>query len=251
MALTPEMIKYIDTLAAELKERQFRRLNKGANKFIGEFSGNLSQVEIDLPALTSAGFDSSKLPLYKSLFEVLVATIGDRRGLAPNEPEKKAYFDQQMEKLELDRKRLIIVCGHIAEKCGDRVIASNYRKIVQEGSGKIDKMTDTVALNSIVRKYLKLASEIRPGGMLIDETYCDEAYARAFELLTMCGVSVVQGIPQSDLVDRQNRIVTLCLNAQSEIKKFAAAAFFDNIEYYNSHYASDYPNTDSSEPTAS
>lgn len=38
-------------------------------------------------------------------------------------------------------------------------------------------------------------------------------------------------------MDQLSRIITLCMNAISEIKKFASAAFFDNTEYYKTNYA--------------
>jgi hypothetical protein len=72
----------------------------------------------------------------------------------------------------------------------------------------------------------------------VDEKYLEEASKRALQLLAMRGFVMNQGTPQNVAVDRLRRIMTLCVRAQSELKTFAAAAFYDKPDYYNSNYAS-------------
>lgn len=161
-----------------------------------------------------------------------------RIGITPDSPEKRAKFDTQMAIAEMDRKRLGVVAAYVVEKSGDKKALRNYRYIAK-GSGPIDTLTDNLGLSALVRQFPEMASQIKPGGQAVDAKYLDEATARAVELLAMSGYVMERGVPQNVAVDRQNRLLTLCMQAQSDIKKFAAAAFFDNIEYYNSNYASD------------
>jgi hypothetical protein len=111
--------------------------------------------------------------------------------------------------------------------------------VLAKGSGMIDDMTDSVGLTSFIAQHPEQAAQIRPAGQVIDAQFLEQAKNRAVGLLAARGFVLEHGVPQNAAVDRQNRLLTLCLNAQSDIKKFAYAAFCDDIEYYNRHYASE------------
>ncbi|MBN1127745.1 MAG: hypothetical protein JXA71_02090 [Chitinispirillaceae bacterium] len=130
-----------------------------------------------------------------------------------------------------------VVGAHIAEKSNDTLARRNYR-LIARGSGIVDTLTDNLGLVALLKKYPKWVADIKPGGMELSDAYLDEVVTRAVYLLQMRGIVVEKGIPQNGAVDRQNRLLTLCLDAQSHIKKYAYAAFFDSIEYYESNYAS-------------
>jgi hypothetical protein len=207
------------------------------NKFIGEFSGNLAQADEDRDILVASGFDQELMPKFRGLLEMLSLAYGERLGTTPESPEKRVAFNEGMALAEKDRRRLGVVGAHIAEKSGDPMARRSYR-LIAKGSGYIDTLTDNLGLVALIKKYPEEAAEIKPGGVEISAAYMDEVVARAVELLQMRGIVVEKGVPKNVTVDRQNRLLTLCLNAQSYIKKYAYAAFFDNIEYYNSNYAS-------------
>jgi hypothetical protein len=245
MAITPELMEKIDKEMLALTEDDYRRPGTSINKFIDDLSGNLAQANFDLIALANAGFDASNMPYYNALLEMLSLVHAERRGIVTDTPEKRAYFDKQIVEAELDKKRLMVVAGHIVEMTGSKKLQRNYR-VIAEGSGYVDMLNDVLALVSMVLGYPKYSSQIKPGGVEITDAYCKDASNRAVELLLLKGYVVEHGVPQNKSVDWQNRIVTLCLRAQSDIKKFANAAFFEKLDYYNSNYASDSRRKDNS-----
>jgi hypothetical protein len=237
MAISAELSKSIEKEAAVLKSDEYRRPAMSINRFIAEYSGNLAQAKEDMDELVAAGFDAGKMPRYRALLEMLSLSHGERLGTTPESPEKRARFNKLMAEAEMDRKRLGVVGAHITEQCGDAKVRRNWRTIVK-GSGMVDTCIDNLSLIAMVKEFPELASQIRPGGKEISAKYLEEVTGRAVELLQLKGIVVEKGVPQNAAVDRQNRLLTLCLNAQSDIKKYANAAFFDTIEYYKSNYAS-------------
>lgn len=236
MAVTPELAGQIEQELSGLQKSDIKRPGTSMNKFIDDFTTTLAQVEIDLEALVKAGFDASTLPRSRALLELLSLAYGERRGVTPEAAEKREYFDQQMTLATMDKKRLSVVCSHIAKNCGDKKTQQNYHAITL-GSGIIDTLNDNLAMVAMIHENLQIASQVKPGGFTIDETYCNEVKERAVELLMLKGVVVNHGNPQNNIVDRQNRLLSLCMNVMSEIKRFAHAAFFDNLEYYSSNYS--------------
>jgi hypothetical protein len=136
MAVTPELASQIERELSELKKSDLRRLGTSMNRFMDDFSKILAQTETDQTALVNAGFDASTMPRSRALLELLSLTYGERRGLAPVTAENRAHFDQQMALATLDRKRLSVVCAHIADACRNKRVQQNYRLIAQ-GNGNI------------------------------------------------------------------------------------------------------------------
>lgn len=237
MSISPELTKEIEKEISGLTKSDFRRPGGSINKFIGEFSSTLAQAAEDMDMLVKTGFDASRMPKYNALLEMFSMAYGERIGSVQDTPEKRVRFDAQMALAEKDRKMLGVVCAHIAEKSGSKKAQQNYR-FINKGSGIIDTLTDNLGLAALVKEFPQLAAEIKPGAYEINAKYLEEVVSRAVELLQMKGIVVEQGVPQSVAVERQNRLLTLCLNAQSYIKKYAYAAYFDNMDYYNSNYAS-------------
>lgn len=238
MSVTPELKQRIEADMAKLKPSEFRRPGKSIIKFTGEFSANLSQAEVDKPALITAKCDWNLLPYFLACFELLILALGERIGASPESSEELSSFQADMASAVRDRKILAVVASFIVRKSGDKNAANNYRKI-QKGSGNIDRWIDILSFISMMREYPELASQINPGGQQIDEPYLEEAGNRAIKLLKMSGYVLENGVPRNVTVDRQNRLLTLCCNAQSYIKEYARAAFYDDMEYYNAHYAGD------------
>ena len=238
MAVPEELKIVIENEAAALTKKQFRRPSMSINKFIGEFSALLAQADEDKEKLIVSGFNWSRMPLFTALFETLNLAYGERIGTMLEVPEKRALFDQNMALANSDRRRLGIVATHIVEKSKSRKAAQVYRYIAK-GSGIVDTLTDNLGLVTLIREFAQIAFEIRPGGKEITPEYLDEVCSRALELLQLKGFVIEKGVPKNSAVDRQNRLLTLAMDAQSYIRKYAYAAFFEDIEYYNSNYASE------------
>ncbi|MBD3344948.1 MAG: hypothetical protein GF401_07790 [Chitinivibrionales bacterium] len=239
MAVSEELRNEIEQEAAALSPDKYRRAGMGMNKFIGEYSALLAQADEDRDALVASGFDWSVMEKYRGYLEMLSIAYGERLGVTPDSPEKRSEFDRLLAQAEMDRRRLAVVAGYITEKSDDGRALQNYRNI-QKGDGIVDTLTDNIGFVSLIKDFPEYAAEIKPGGVAIDESYMNDAVARAVSLLKQKGYVVQSGVPQNEAVDRKNRLLTLCLNAQSHIKQFAAAAFFDMQDYYNSNYASSY-----------
>lgn len=237
MALSLELNQTIEQKIAEVDSGLYRRPGTSLNKFIDAYSSILAQTSKDSAKLIGAGFNGSNIPLYNGYLELLSLTLGERRGVSPDSQENRVVFDTQMVLAELDKKRLMVVANYIAGKLNDKTINRNLKEIAK-GNGIIDTLCDDLALTAIVKKYPQLASQIRPGQFEVTEEYCDQVRKRAVDLLALKGFVVEQGVPQNFQVDRQNRLITLCMEAISDIREFANAAFFDNTKYYNDFYAS-------------
>jgi hypothetical protein len=146
------------------------------------------------------------------------------------------YFNNEFAIAKTDRRRMFIVVEHICDRVKDAALNRNFNYLKQ-GESIADTLTDVLGSAPVIIKYSNYASEIRPGGVLVDEAYCNAACDRAVALLKLKGFAIEKGIAPSSAVDQLSRIMTLCVNAVSEIKKFATAAFFDNTDYYETHYA--------------
>jgi hypothetical protein len=248
MALTPEVAATVEKMMANLKKEEYERPGTTQKKFLDYVLSINTQMVTDRVSLVNAGFDEPKIDLYLGMQETLMMTFGQRYGLTET-PEQKAEFNEKFKIAERDKKRMLLVARHIVDKSGDPAIARNYKQIVK-GDSIVDTLTDNISLSSIINQNMQYASEIRPGGVAIDSNYTAEATKLAIELLAIKGMSVEKGIPVSTHVDRLSRIVTLCVRAIADIKKFAEAAFLDDPEYFSINYPAAEPAQKNEEPVA-
>jgi hypothetical protein len=237
MALTPELQTEIENEISALDKRDYRRPGTGINAFIDDYSGILAQAVRDQASLVAAGFDWSRMGKYEGYLALLSQTHGERVGTIPEAPEKRAQFDENLTLAQKERRQMGIVASYIVEQSDDKDARHNYRQIAK-GSGTMDILLDNIGLVALILDFPQLASQIRPGGVVIDAAYLGAASARAVELLRIKGIVVEHGTAHNALVDRQNRLLTLCLRARTDIRTYAAAAFFEDVEYYNRKYAS-------------
>jgi hypothetical protein len=236
MALSASLEQRIRSEMAALAPADFRKADTSIPIFIDFLSSFFATAEKDKAALIAAGLPADRLEYYPGLLEIGSITFGIRYGVATETPEQRLYFNTEYAKAQTDRRRMFIVVGHICDKVNDAALNKNYQYLKQ-GDSIADTLTDVLGCAPVITKYSTYASEIRPGGVLVDEAYCTAACDRAVALLKLKGFAVEKGIAPSSAVDQLSRIITLCMNAVSEIKKFASAAFFDNPDYYNTNYA--------------
>jgi hypothetical protein len=136
-----------------------------------------------------------------------------------------------------DKKRLLVVGRHIYDVHKDSTVKNVIGKSLN-GTGAVAGLTKILELVSMIRAYPETALQIRPGGVAVDDLYCTMVTSRALELLKLRGYIVVRGVPKNSKVDRLNRIITLCIQAQTNIKKFAKAALLNEFGYYKDNYCS-------------
>ncbi|HEX2957505.1 MAG TPA: hypothetical protein VHO70_11780, partial [Chitinispirillaceae bacterium] len=195
------------------------------------------QMQIDLERLIQAGFEKECSVKYIGLQEMLVLLYGERHGTVAPESEKNQYVKKQMALALEDKKRIMIVGRHIYDVHKDSTVKAALGP-GRNGKGAIAVLTKILELVSLIQAYPETALQIRPCGVAVDDHYCTMVTNRALELLKLRGYIVVRGVPKNVKVDRLNRIITLCIQAQTQIKKFAKAAFLDNFDYYKDNYCS-------------
>lgn len=78
-----------------------------------------------------------------------------------------------------------------------------------------------------------------PGGQVIDKAYLNKVEKDALDLLKLKGAAEAASDDITKQVDRKNRLITLMVKAERDMKLYAEMSFFDNIEHYNKHYASE------------
>ena len=111
--------------------------------------------------------------------------------------------------------------------------------MIRKGYGNIDTLHDIIAGNSVINNNLEFLSQVRPGGKEVTPQFLAESKALALQLIELRGDVTAAADDGSFHVDRVDRLITLCIKAQQEIKLFADIAFYDDQEHYNKHYASD------------
>jgi len=236
MALSESLENRIRSEMAALAPSDFRKPETSIQTYFDFLSSFFATAEKDKGALITAGLPPDRLEYYPGLLEVGSRTFGIRYGVATETPEQRLYFNTEFAIAQKDRDRMFIVVEHICDRVKDPALNRNFNYLKQ-GESIADTLTDVLGSAPVIIKYSKYASEICPGGVLVDEAYCNAACDRAVALLKLKGFAIEKGIASSSAVDQLSRIMTLCVNAVSEIKKYAKAAFFENKEYYTENYA--------------
>jgi hypothetical protein len=236
MAPSTESSAEVEKKMAELTKTEYERSGLTQKKFLDYFISINAQAVTDKVALINAGLNPSNIPLYLAMQEKLALSYGQRYGTINQNSEQKTYFDLQYPISEKEKKYMLLVARHIVERSGDIKVEKAYKQIVK-GSGILDTLVDVITLKPLIMAYLLFASEIKPGGTVVDSDYITKAAERAIELLNMKGFVIEQGLPVNNNVDQLNRITTLCVRAIAEIKKFAEAAFIEDPEYLKENYS--------------
>jgi len=238
MELTPALETQIEQEMAVLTKDDYLRPGMGFDKHVGEFSNLLAQVKEDEVPLTQAGFEFSLLAKFYGYLEMITRTHGDRVVAESDKKESRKEFNLKMPEAKKDKKLLMAVGRYIVKRTDSKEDKKVY-DMVSEGYGDVDTLTDIVTMAALLRKHEGLAQEVRPGGKTVDAGYLDDVEEKAIDLIKLRGVAITSDDDSKEQVDRQNRLMTLSINAQREIKLYAEMAFYDDPDRYDQFYASD------------
>ncbi len=191
------------------------------------------QAVVDRDALVSAGMKWAVVDKVFGYVEVLSEANVERVVTLPEVSEVRKDFNVRYAKAQEFRPMLRMVVEHIVKTTNDPRLQKIYRHISQ-GNSQVGNLQDNRSYIHLIRMYPHIAKQMRPNGVEMSEAVLEEQDAIAVELLKVLGVS---GRPRNEAVDRQNRIITLCLNARSYIKDYAKAAFCKNMAHYDRYYA--------------
>lgn len=231
--ISPELQAQIDREMEELSSKEYRSVQSSVDDFIGGYSTLLTQAQRDIGKLEAAGFPLEQMDKFRGYLDVLSDTNVERVVTLPQMSPERTDFNQRMNATLPYKVKLRMVTEHIRDVVGTDEIKKVYR-LIAEGSGQVDDLQDIRRYISVIRTYPEIASEMRPGGVLMTPELLDTIDADAKSLLMDLGIT---DHPRSEAVDRQNRILTLCLNARTYLKKYAKAAFVDDPDYYDRYYA--------------
>lgn len=236
MAVSAKMQKQIDLRASKLNKNEFLKPSGGIQNFIVRFGSSAAQAGKDKDPLIRANFSLDEIEYSQALFENLALAYGMRVGSAPKIDGERAEYIKLKETAEMDVKIMREVISHIIDVTQDASVKKRYDKIV-DGSSAVDTFTDVIALASAIEEYPEEARQIKPLGVEMTPEYLLKVKDNALRGLSLRVSLGASGNIPSDTVDRQNRILTLCVKAEAEIRKFAHAAFLDNYEHYLRYYA--------------
>ncbi len=240
MTISKELDDTIETEMASLDDKELLRPGYAYDDYVDDYSRLLGQAAKDKPWLVGAGFEyDAYMPKYEAYLEKLSFEHGSRvnAGIVSGEDIKE--FKAAMPRAVEDKKQLMVMGRFVVSRSKDPEAKRVYKNVMK-GSGYIDTLNDNIAMVGFARQYPTLASRIKPGGQAIDEAFLVRVETEAAFLLKLRGIAVTSDDEESRRVNRQNRLLTLCILAERDIKEYADGAFYKDIARYNRDYARTY-----------
>jgi hypothetical protein len=237
MELSPQLNDTIEREMAAVHKNDILRPGMGFDDFSKEYANVLAQADEDEAPLTRAGFDFTLMPKYYGYLDKLASEHADRVNAEADRSASQQAFAAAMSKANTDNSRLMTLARYVVKRSGrpeDRRVYNEIRK----GVGDVSTLNDNLALVGFIRRNADLASEVRPGGVEIDETVLTNVEEESFAFLKLRAKAAASKDDASANVERQNQLITLCIRALREIKLFAEMAFYDDVDRYNRFYAS-------------
>lgn len=237
MSITPELNTIIEDKITSMADDDILRSGRSHNDFIEEFSGILAQAQEDIVELEAAGFDSTLMNEYNAVLEKMVLIYGERVAAEGSVADVVKQFREEIPKAKDNGKLLTAAIRYLIARTNNSDIKRIY-DIIKKGNSQIDTLNDNIAMVNIIRKYPELSSQIKPGGVSIDEAFLDNVHTHALGLVALKGQADTASDDNSANVNRLNKIISIAVAAEREIKLFADLAFYDDNERYNRNYAS-------------
>lgn len=237
MSITPELNSIIETKIANMNHGEILRSGRSHNDFIEEFSGTLAQAQEDITELSNAGFDPSLMEEYNAILEKMVLIFGERVAAEGSVADVVKQFREDIPKAKDNGKTLAAVVRYLIARTNNTDIKKIY-DIIRKGNSQIDTLNDNIAMVNIIRKYPELSSQIKPGGISVDEAFLESVHTQALSLVALKGQADTATDDNSSNIERLNKIISLAVAAEREIKLFADLAFYKDTERYNKNYAS-------------
>lgn len=237
MSITAELNVKIESEMENLDRELLLKPGRSYNDFTDDFSGLLAQTEVDRELLIATGFDYSKMDEYKAILEKMVSIYGERVASEGSIDDSVKMFREEMTKAKENKKLLAAVTRFIIERTNNSDVKKTY-EMIRKGNSQVDILSDIIALVNVIKMYPDIYPQIKPAGQNIDETFLDDVHNHALNLVALKGKSDTAINDSSENVDRLNRIISLAVAAEREIKLFAEIALYNDIERYNKDYAS-------------
>lgn len=238
MLEVPTVHEVIEQEMAALTKEEYLRPGMSYNDFAEEVTNTFAQAQEDKKSLVDAGFDWSRMPKYIQYLQMLSLEHGKRVSNEGIQAEVQEQYKDKMPQADAIKKVLLVVIRYIVKRTNDSKDKRVY-EIIRDGYGDMDTLQDILASISFIGAKMELAAQVRPGGIVVDQAYLDSAETLALHLVKLKGEVTAAADEGSEYVDRQNQLITLCIQALREIKLFAEIAYYDNPDHYDEFYASD------------
>jgi hypothetical protein len=234
MSISPELDKKIEDQMKGVTK--FQRPKGGIDLFLEVFPGYVGRAAVDKSALVGAGLDENKFEEYEGLSEKLSREHAVRVNADGSQNQSDVEYNKMFPSAEEDFKILISAARFAVKSTGSPEIKRVYSQI-PKGSKDTEILSGTLALVEFCRQHPEIIAMVRPAGRTIDEAFLKMAENNALTLQKLKGAADNTEKQESISVDRQNRLITLCVQAQRQIKLFAEQAFLFNPDHYDKYYA--------------
>ncbi len=222
------------TIEADIQAvSDIRSVSMKMHDFIHRLNGYAAQIVIDKEQLTKTGYNQNKEVYFITLIDMITETHADRN--AAEGKGTREQFRATMDQMRLYRTVLILVTEHIIDKTGNEEIKTALKKIRSDHTN-LDILHDILALASILNDHWELADDFTPGGVEVNDEYLHIVTIKVEALLKHEGKPNQKSSERAMLVLKQDKLITLCLNAIDEIKKYAKGTFFMDMPYFRKHY---------------
>jgi hypothetical protein len=211
-----------------------KRPGCGHTDFMTEFSRILAQTNIDKIPLENAKFDFTKIEKFEAYLEILSYAMSDKGVSFGVKGNAQADLEEMMKTVTEKRKVLLKFVKFIFEETQSSEVRQAY-EYIKKGYGDIDSANDCILMVSFARKNMDYANKIAPIGQEINEQLLQAVESAAVAVLKGKGVSIATSSDSTKLVERQDRIISLCCDALIYIRRYADKAF--EQEYYDQYYA--------------
>lgn len=238
MPIPDQIDTQVEQEIASVGPRDYLRTGRSYNDFLSEYTGIIAQVEEDKEPITGAGYEWKKMPKYIAYLEKIPKVQADRIVAEGDEADVVEEFEKRMPEAQKTEKLLMAMGRFILAQTEDADDKRVYDR-VRDGYGYVDSLSDIVTMANFGRRHMDIVSQVSPGGQVIDKAYLNKVEKEALDLLKLKGAAEAASDDISKQVDRKNRLITLMVKAERDMKLYAEMAFFNNIEHYNKHYASE------------
>lgn len=231
MPITAEMQEKIDNDIAQVAYDRNTKLT--IHQVMERFGRFVAQIEIDKEDLIRSKFDWTKQPYFAALSIYLYEVHAARAAAEGKGPGAK--LREAMPRFKMNHKVLSLVLKFVIGKTNNQNLIKVYDKVKQDNNN-LDTLHDILIMTVALRDFLDIAADFAPRGINVNEGYLDVITEEVEELLVINGETLTSGTDRGKLVDKQNKLIVLCLEAIDYIREYAEGAFCLDMDYFKEHY---------------
>lgn len=239
MAIRIDMVPVaeIESAVIHLAAKEFLRSGRSYNDTVTELSNISARAKKDESILVASRLNMRVVDVLDACLEKLIDVHAKRIGLLGGKADIVEIFDERMPRMKSTKKVLMNCMMFLISVLNDNYLKRTYRE-VKKGYGDIDTLDDIVVCSTTIDEHPETYALVAPGGIEITAEYLAKVRADAKDMISMHGEAAVATDGSKELLDRQRRLMTLCVMAERWIKLYAKMAFMNKMDHYDEYYAS-------------